>query len=96
VIRCPVKVYPCYARADGRIQRNLDHFSVSQSKSLGNGHVRRTSPLASNHQPKRAFSTAAIGHVRRTSPLASNHLPKRAFSTAAINAFRLLKMLKHA
>lgn len=80
--RCRVRVYPAYARADDRPVLDLEHFRISQSKSLANG-----STLTPNHN---------LGLVGRISPLASNHQPKRVFSTAAVSAFSLLKMLKYA
>ncbi|CAL5082192.1 unnamed protein product [Urochloa decumbens] len=54
-IRCFVKVYPTYARED---KHGLEH-RVSRSSPFV-----RISPLTSNHQPKRRFSTAAIGAFR--------------------------------
>ena len=82
--RLPIKVYPAYATADARRSGRLDleHLSVSRSKSLANG-----STPTPNHK---------LGLVGRISSLTSNHQPKRALSTAAISAFRLLKMLKYA
>jgi len=64
VARFPMKVYPAYAKADARSRLDLEHLSVPRSKSLANGLVGRISPLASNHQPKRALSTAAISAFR--------------------------------
>jgi hypothetical protein len=72
--RCRVRVYPAYAKADARPVLDLEHFRVSRSKSLASGStvtpnyklglVGRISPLTSSHQPRRAFSTAAISAFR--------------------------------
>jgi len=73
--RLPMKVYPpAYAEADAsRSGLDLEHFRVYRSKSSANGytptpdhklgHVGRISST-SNHQPKRAFSIAAISAFR--------------------------------
>ncbi|BAF21691.2 uncharacterized protein [Oryza sativa Japonica Group] len=68
--RCPVKVYPTYARADARSGRDLEQIrafesnsSMAKNRILGSvGRI--PSLLASNHQSKRSFSTAATGAFR--------------------------------
>lgn len=78
--RCPMVVYPAYARQDPR--SGLEQF-----------HVSRSSPKVSGSTPTANHKLGLVG--RLSSPVASNQ-PKRNFSIAAIGAFRLLKMLKHA
>ncbi|CAN6182837.1 unnamed protein product [Urochloa humidicola] len=67
--RCPVKVYPAYARADvsnhklgSRSSPMINGSTPTPNHKLGS--VGRISPLPSNHQPKRSFSTAAVGVFR--------------------------------
>uniref|UniRef100_K4A294 Uncharacterized protein n=1 Tax=Setaria italica TaxID=4555 RepID=K4A294_SETIT len=55
--RCPLRVYPAYARAEARFPM------VNGSTPIKLCSVGRIAALTSN-QPKRSFSTAAIGAFR--------------------------------
>ncbi|XP_062199192.1 uncharacterized protein LOC133901739 [Phragmites australis] len=113
--RCRVRLYPPYAPADASKELDPERLrswinSISNGSSVKPNHnlgpSGRTPELASNHQFKRPFGTAAftgngssripnhnlslLGRIRQP---ASNHQSRRLFGTAA---FTLLKVLKNA
>ncbi len=78
-----MKVYTTYARADARSGRDLEQIrafesnsSMAKNRILGSvGRI--PSLLASNHQSKRSFSTAATGAFQALEAVEVKHEYKR-------------------